>query len=110
MDLYTFITYVIAVFMGMVYGWYARERHAKRTIDRFFSHVEEAIEETVDNSVIHIDIEKHNGTLFVYNKNTKEFMGQGKSRKDLEINLAKRFPDKRFAADNESLRILNESF
>jgi predicted DNA-binding protein YlxM (UPF0122 family) len=109
MDLYDYLLWLVFWIMGAVYGWYARERHAKRSIDRFFSHVEEAIEETVDNSVIHIDIEKHNETLFVYNKNTKEFMGQGKSRKDLENNLAKRFPDKRFAADNESLRILNES-
>jgi hypothetical protein len=106
MDLYTFITYVIAVFLGMLYGWHARERHARRTIDKFMTHVEETVSEQVDESVIHINIEKHNGTFFVYKKGTSEFMGQGATRWELEQNLAKRYPDKKFAADNEELRIL----
>jgi hypothetical protein len=106
MDLYDYLLWLVFWIMGAVYGWYARERHAKRTIDRFFSHVEETIEQAEDNSVIHIEIEKHNGTLFVYNKNTKEFMGQGQTRHELEKNLAKRYPEKRFAADTENLRIL----
>ena len=110
MDLFIFITYVIAVFMGMLYGWHARERHARRTIDKFMMHVEETVAEHIDESVIHINIEKHNGTFFVYKKDTSEFMGQGKTRMELEENLAKRYPDKKFAADKEKLRILNESF
>jgi hypothetical protein len=106
MDLYTFITYVIAVFMGMVYGWYARERHARRTIDKFMMHIEEAVSEQVDDSIIPISIETHNGMIFVYKKDTSEFMGQGSTRWELEQNLAKRFPDKKFAADKEQLRLL----
>jgi hypothetical protein len=107
MDLYTFITYVIAVFMGMVYGWYARERQAKRTIDRFFSEVEETVGEQVNDSVIPIKIEQHSGVFYVYNKDTEEFMGQGNTRRELEVNLAKRFPDKKFAADKENLKVLS---
>jgi hypothetical protein len=33
-------------------------------------------------------------------------MGQGNTRKELEVNLAKRFPDKKFAADKENLKVL----
>jgi hypothetical protein len=107
MDLYTFITYVIAVFMGMVYGWYARERQAKRTIDRFFSEVADEVDEQVNDSVIPIKIERHSGVFYVYNKDTEEFMGQGNTRRELEVNLAKRFPDKKFAADKENLKVLS---
>ena len=109
MEFIDYATYVVVWFLGAVYGWYARERHAKRTIDRFFSGVEETIDEQVNESVIPIKIERHSGVFYVYNKDTEEFMGQGNTKKDLEFNLAKRFPDKKFAADKESLKVLHES-
>jgi len=109
MDFITYLTYIVVWFLGAVYGWYARERHAKRTVDRLFSHVEQVVEKEVDDSIIHISIEKHNGMFFVYKKDTNEFMGQGNTKRELEQNLAKRFPEKKFAADKENLRILNES-
>jgi hypothetical protein len=109
MEFIDYATYVVVWFLGAVYGWYARERHAKRTIDRFFSGVEETIDEQVNDSVIPIKIDRHSGVFYVYNKDTEEFMGQGNTRKDLEFNLAKRFPDKKFAADKESLKVLHES-
>ena len=110
MEFIDYVTYVVVWIMGAVYGWYARERQARRTIDRFFSYVEENIDEQVNDLVIPIKIDRHSGVFYVYNKETEEFLGQGNSRKELEINLAKRFPDKKFAADKESLKVLNESF
>jgi len=106
MEFIDYLTILVVWILGAVYGWYARERHARRTIDRFMMHVEEAVSEQVDESIIHINIEKHNGTFFVYKKNTSEFMGQGTTRWELEQNLAKRYPDKKFAADKEELRLL----
>ena len=107
MEFIDYVTYVVVWFMGAVYGWYARERQAKRTIDRFFSEVEETVGEQVNDSVIPIKIERHSGVLYVYNKDTEEFMGQGNTRKELEDVLAKRFPDKKFAADKENLKVLS---
>lgn len=109
MTIYDYLLLVVVWIMGAVYGWCARERHAKRSIDKFMMHVEETVAEHIDESVIHINIEKHNGTFFVYKKDTSEFMGQGKTKQELEEVLAKRYPDKKFAADKEKLRILNES-
>ena len=106
MEFIDYVTYVVVWIMGAVYGWYARERQAKRVIDRFFS----SVEEDLDDPVIPIKIDYHSGVFYVYNKDTEEFMGQGNTRKDLELNLAKRFPDKKFAADKESLKVLHESF
>ena len=110
MEFIDYVTYVVVWIMGAVYGWYARERQARRTIDRFFSNLEEDIDEKVNDTIIPIKIDRHSGVFYVYNKETEEFLGQGNSRKELEINLAKRFPDKKFAADKESLKVLNESF
>lgn len=110
MEFIDYVTYVVVWVLGAVYGWYARERQARRTIDRFFSQVTEAVDEEVNNSVIQIKIDRHSGVFYVYNKDTEEFLGQGDTRKELELNLAKRFPDQKFTADKESLKVLNESF
>jgi hypothetical protein len=110
MEFIDYLTYVVVWVLGAVYGWYARERQARRTIDRFFSEVTEAVDEEVNNTIIPIKIDRHSGVFYVYNKDTEEFLGQGDTRKELELNLAKRFPDQKFAADKESLKVLNESF
>ena len=107
MEFIDYVTYVVVWVLGAVYGWHARERQARRTIDRFFSEVEVPVGEQVNDSVIPIKIDRHNGVFFVYNKETEEFMGQGNTRKELEDVLAKRFPDKKFAADKENLKVLS---
>lgn len=108
MELYDYLLWIVFWIMGAVYGWHARERHAKRTIDRFITQfVDEQVEEIAD-SIIPIIIEKHNGVFFVYDKENNDFMAQGNNRKELEDALAKRFPEKRFAASTENLKVFNE--
>ena len=106
MDFYDYLLLVVTWILGAVYGWYARERYAIRTIDRIMSDVYDATSEDETNSRIYISIEKHNGVFYVYDKEKNEFMAQGSTRKELETNLAKRYPDKHFAADTESLKVL----
>ena len=108
MTLYDYLIWIVVWIMGAVYGWYARERHAKRTIERFVTEIMPKAEEESD-SRIHVSIEKHNGVFYVYDKIQNEFMAQGKTRRELEDALAKRYPNKYFAATTEDLRVLNES-
>jgi cytochrome c-type biogenesis protein CcmH/NrfF len=93
---FTFIVWIL----GGVYGWHARERYAKRQMEKFFDQVEEANEE----ELLHIIIEKHNDMLFVYDKDTKQFMAQGSSKEDVEKVLVERFPGKRFACPESILK------
>jgi len=104
-----YLLYIVIWIMGAVYGWYARERHAKRTIGRFVAHVEAETVKAVNESVIQITLEKNNGIFYIWNKDTNDFMGQGKTRQELENALAKRYPDKKFALDPKELKVLNES-
>ena len=106
MELIDYLALVVVWIMGAVYGWYARERQAKRIIERFVSQMAEMPPET---SRVHITLEQRNGVFYAYNNETNEFMAQGSNRKDLESNLAKRYPEKFFAVDKESLKVLNES-
>lgn len=77
-------------------GWLAREYHAKATIHRFFHHMEQQEEE--NEVMIPIVIEKVENIFYVYNGEDKTFMAQGKTRRDLEEALDKRYPGKKFAA------------
>lgn len=109
MELLDYLTWIVIWFLGAVYGWYARERQAKRTIDRFVSQFVDEQVETVSEKFVPIIIEKHGPMFYVYDKDKNEFMAQGSTRRELEDALAKRFPDKRFMADKENLKVFNES-
>jgi seryl-tRNA synthetase len=89
--------------MSFYSGWTARERAAQRRVDELLSNINESLEEQVQASVIKITIEHHNGVYYVYDMENSSFMAQGTTRKDLEADLAKKFPGKSFAATKENL-------
>jgi predicted negative regulator of RcsB-dependent stress response len=96
---FTFVVWV----MGAVSGWNARERHAKSQVEKHFQQIQEFVEEQEEEQ-IHIIIEKHNDMLFVYDKETKQFMAQGTSKEAVEKVLVERFPGKRFACPESILK------
>jgi predicted negative regulator of RcsB-dependent stress response len=96
---FTFIVWM----MGAVSGWNAREKHAKTQVEKHFQNIQEFVEEQEEEQ-IHIIIEKHNDMLFVYDKDTKQFMAQGTSKEDVEKVLVERFPGKRFACHESILK------
>ena len=95
---FTFVVWV----MGVKSGWDARERHASRITKQFLDAMQDAEEQ--EEEQIHIIIEKHNDMLFVYDKDTKQFMAQGSSKEDVEKILVERFPGKRFACHESILK------
>jgi len=95
---FTFVVWL----MGAVSGWNSRERHAKKQMEKHFKTIQQFEEQEEDQ--IHIIIEKHNDMLFVYDKETKQFMAQGTSKEDVEKVLVERFPGKRFACPESILK------
>lgn len=69
--------------------------------EKLTANILEHQEESED--VIHINIEKHNGMLYVYDKKTNTFMAQAESKEKLEDALQKRYPNKRFACSEATL-------
>jgi predicted negative regulator of RcsB-dependent stress response len=96
---FTFVVWI----MGAVSGWNAREKHAKSQVEKHFHNIQQFVEEQEEDQ-IHIIIEKHNDMLFVYDKETKQFMAQGTSKEDVEKVLVERFPGKRFACPESILK------
>jgi hypothetical protein len=95
---FTFVAWVV----GVKSGWDARERHASKITKQFLDAMQDAEEQ--EEEQIHIIIEKHNDMLFVYDKETQQFMAQGTSKEDVEKVLVERFPGKRFACPESILK------
>lgn len=85
-----------------VFGWFAREVYAVHQAKMFFRELQEDSESEEQLEPILID--KHNDTFFVYSRVDNTFMAQGKSVKELETNLANRYPGKKFGATNDNLK------
>lgn len=100
------ILYVICIvaawFAGAVAGWKAREEHARQITEKFIEHMQGSLQ-GVEESVVQISIEKHNDMFYVYDKETNEFMAQGSTQKEVENNLQKRYPGKRFGCNASNL-------
>lgn len=95
---FTFVVWI----MGAVSGWNSREKHAKKQIEKHFKTIQQFEEQ--EEEQIHIIIEKHNDMLYVYDKDTKQFMAQGSSKEAVEKILVERFPGKRFACHESILK------
>jgi hypothetical protein len=99
-----YLTLAVLLYLGgAVHGWNARERYAERRLRDF---VKEHLPEEVPTELHPITIEKHNDTLFVYDKKTKQFLAQGTSAKEVEQALEKRYPGKKYACSPEELNLL----
>lgn len=84
----------IIFFIGMLYGWGLHQRMMVRRIRSALSE----LGQTLEDEIVEVSIEKHDDVIYVYDKHTKQFMAQGKDRKEVEQILAEKFPGKRFAA------------
>ena len=59
--------------------------------------------EKLKEKIIPSRIERVNGMLYLYNKETEEFLGQGKDMQELNDVVKARFPDKLFNVPREEL-------
>jgi hypothetical protein len=103
MEYILFVSIAMLVYLfGAVHGWHLRERHARRVMEHVSRAVREHIESEVEN-LTHIVIEKHNDTLYVYEKDTMTFMAQGDTKDAIEETLKSKYPGKRFACSEKTL-------
>lgn len=90
--------------VGIVWGWNARGNYARKRLDMLMKTMETTQAEEPADLPIPIIIEKHNDTFYVYGKDDNTFMAQGDTRWNLEKNLEKRYPGKKFGASPENLK------
>jgi hypothetical protein len=92
-----------AVIIGFSIGWNLRERVAVVKTHRMLAEIEQELEQETDPEVVRITIEKDNGILFAYHKDSSQFITQANDRKELEKKLAELFPGKTFGVTPKNL-------
>ena len=97
--------FIVAFLLGGSYGWHLRERVAKRTVDELIKHSKETIQE-IKKDLVAIVVEKHDTSLFIYKKDTHEFMAQGSTMEEINSALEKRYPGKMFTCSEEHLELI----
>jgi len=101
------LTAVVTLLIGFKAGWIYREYKAKKLIqslrEDYFKNLELMAEQQTVNET-EIVIEKYEGSFFVYDKNTGNFLAQGKSHDEVSEVLSQRFPNTTFIASLSHLK------
>jgi hypothetical protein len=92
-----------ALIVGFSIGCNLHERVVAAKASKILAELEKQIEEESVADVIKITIEKDNGILFAYHKETSQFITQAKDRKELEKKLAELYPGKTFGVTPQNL-------
>ena len=61
------------------------------------------IQAQIKNTVIHVNIEKHNDTFYLYEKDTQEFIAQGSNFDEVKKHCETRFKGKAVVADEAQM-------
>lgn len=95
------VNFVVALVSFWV-GWKYREYYAKRVVQEYQHNLKKALD-FIDSHTVVVTIIKDGEYFLVYNKETKEFLAQGKSHQEIVSILRKRFPDKAFNAERGNI-------
>lgn len=95
-----FVILMVALAVGVIFGWNLREVHAKRVVNNVMADLKEKAKE---NS-IKIKIEKNNGHLYVFNAEDDSFMGQGDTFAIVDKLLSEKYPGKKFLISEENVK------
>ena len=64
------------------------------------------MQEQIKNTVIHVDIEKHDDIFYLYDKDTREFIAQGSNFEEVKQRCEARFKGKAVVADEVQMNQL----
>lgn len=96
------IAYVLCFIAGWFFCKVMMAIKSYHVLKKFDKEINERIE-SIRERIIPSRIEEENGMLYLYNKDTNEFLGQGKTFVDLEKNVREKFPNKLFNVPQEEL-------
>jgi len=93
----------VAMIIGFSIGWNLRERVAIVKAHKMLAEIEQELDQETNPEVVKITIEKDNGILFAYHKDSSQFITQANNRKELEKKLAELYPGKTFGVTPKNL-------
>lgn len=80
------------------YAAYARKR--ANTIKELTVSLEEEMVRQFNNAIVQVTAEKHDGVIFFYESNTKQYLCRGKDKAELTAAVEAQFPGKMMIVDD----------
>lgn len=103
-EYFEYIVYGFVV--GIVIGWYAREYRAKWYLHRLEHMMAQSFGSMVSEAaknIVEINVTREGDMFYVHNKNTGEFLAQGRDHNTIANVLNDRFPQATFMANPSDL-------
>ena len=102
----TFVCLLIINFWSYQRGWKAGQQHMIHKMASDPDTMLEAFQKIkaieIADSATEVEVELNNNLYYIYNKETKLFLGQGSSLEDAMQIVCERFPNQSFWCDDES--------
>ena len=97
---------IISVICGAIIGYGIRGILYEYARLKLLKELDSSINEKMNalkEKIVPSRIEEENGVLFLYHRETNEFLGQGNSFEELENTMKNKFPDKLFNVPQEEI-------
>ena len=88
--------------VGTAFGWFLREQHAIRVVNKMFENAEKELAEKVGDNTIKAKLEVHHGHFYMFNQETDAFLAQGETAEELSAMLREKFPKVVFILPKEA--------
>lgn len=98
--LLTVVSYIIVFY----FGWKIREEYAIFVTQKLIQQIEMTSEQSQQDDIVEIFIEKHGDNFFVYDAGTSSFLVQASCRKEVETKLLDMYPGKSFACTEKNIK------
>jgi uncharacterized protein (DUF608 family) len=89
--------YVLTFIVSFLIGWKTREYYAILTVSKYLANAQ--VEQQRAHTMVYV--ERHEDSLFVYEKETNQYLTNGKDMAEINKNLGEQFPSKLFITDQK---------
>ena len=101
----------LSFLFGVVCGWFLFRHLLFKKVEQMHTHMMAEYEEAYapkEPEKISVKFEKHNGNIYVYNRENDNFITQGKTYKEIVDDLSDRFPEITFTATPGALKYVKD--
>lgn len=98
-----FIILAAAMVVGVAIGWQLREYAAMRKVQQMLKDSELLFDEEEKEDRTKMRLERHGDVIYAYSEEDGTFLAQGSDLKGLDTAIRARFPDRKFAIQEQNL-------
>jgi len=100
MDFSNFVLFVVGFIVGLTFLTYLQLRRLRSMEDELIDSIQNDLERRFREMMVPVVLEQHDGKLFMYHKDTYQYLTSGETVGELVETFEERFPDKRASIED----------